>query len=402
MSGELRLDFPACLAADFPSEAPVAIRTVDRVLAAIHGSTFAPLEERSPGLRGSDFVDYLRCSQARMVRAANAVRRHGAGSGRVLDYGAYFGNFALMFADLGFAVDAVDAYATYAPSLDPALDLLRSNGVSIHDFGAVGRDLHALPEGSYDVVLCMGVVEHIPHTPRTLLEPLARVLKPGGLLIMDTPNLAQLSNRQKLAKGESVMTPLPIQYHASIPFEGHHREYTVGEMVWMTQELGHQVLSVELFNYSVYGHQALAGRDVANHWRTVATPDMRELVLVTSRKPRIGESRAVVEDWRSVFAETEQYWLARRPPSSASGSDTSIVDDELLLVSLQEGIALRDRMLADLEADRVAAVELRDRELSALRDRVNEWQRRFAATESERLKRWLRRWRLLRSPREGD
>ena len=401
MTAELRLDFPACLAADFPVETPVAIRTVDRVLAAIHGATFEPLEERSPGLRGSDFVDYLRCSEARMVHAANAARRHGASGGRVLDYGAYFGNFALMFADLGYGVDAVDAYDTYAPSLDTALSLLRSKGVTIHDFGTVGRDLSELPEGAYDVVLCMGVVEHIPHTPRTLFEALTRVLKQGGLLIMDTPNLAQLSNRQKLAKGQPVMTPLSIQYHASIPFEGHHREYTVGEMVWMTQEVGHQVLSVELFNYSVYGHPTLSGRDVANHWRTVSNPDMRELVLVTSRKPRTGESRSVVEDWKSVFEETEQYWLERRPSSAADG-DTPIVDDELLLVSLQEGIALRDRMLADLDADRVAAIELRDRELSALRNRVDEWQQRFAATESERLKRWLRRWRLLKSPKEGD
>ena len=44
----------------------------------------------------------------------------------------------------------------------------------------------AEPSGSFDVVLCVEVFEHIPH-PVEALKELARLLKPGGSLILTTP-----------------------------------------------------------------------------------------------------------------------------------------------------------------------------------------------------------------------
>lgn len=392
------LNFPACLAADFPRELPPALRAVDDVLAAIaHASSFGPLEDRSPGLRGNDWSNYLRCSQARMVHAARLLGRHGVARGRVLDYGAYFGNFSLMMRAGGFEVDAVDAFESYRPSLDPVLDLLQRAGVRTIDFEAAGRDLHGLDAGAYDVVLCMGVVEHIPHTPRTLFEALRRVMRPGGVLIMDTPNLAQLANRQRLARGEPVMTPIEIQYHATIPFEGHHREYTADEMAWMAHAAGLELLSLDLFNYSVYGHAELTGRDAINFWRMVATPDMRELVMVAARKPE--GSAPPSRDWRELFDDAEQYWRARLPPGIKQESGETVVGNELLIVDLQNGLNERDRMLGALQAERTESVRLRDAEIASLNERLGRLQQAFDRTPSERLK---RAWRRLAGPRTRE
>ncbi|HZE61222.1 MAG TPA: class I SAM-dependent methyltransferase [Burkholderiales bacterium] len=43
------------------------------------------------------------------------------------------------------------------------------------------------PEGSFDAVLCMGVLEYLPRYSRALAE-MARVLKPGGLAVIALPN----------------------------------------------------------------------------------------------------------------------------------------------------------------------------------------------------------------------
>ena len=385
------LDFPHCLEADFPEEMPIASRAVDRVLETIAvAPSFAPLEERSPGLRGNDWSNYLRCSQARMVHAARLLRKNGILTGQALDYGAYFGNFALMMRAGGFGVDALDAFDTYRPSLDPILDLLHRDGINTIDFGAVGRDLSGIADQQYDVVLCMGVIEHIPHTPRLLLASLLRVLKPGGVLIMDTPNLVQLPNRQRLAKGEPIMTPIAIQFHATIPFEGHHREYTADEMSWMLQEAGLELLAVDLFNYSSYGHSVLIGRDAINHWRMVANPTMRELVMVVGRKPPAGSSARRVE-WSSVFEDAERRWHDRLPGNITRESGDALVDNELLIVDLQNEIATRDRMLADQQADRAAAVQLRDAEIASLNRRIGRLQEALDLRPSERVKRVWRR-----------
>jgi 2-polyprenyl-3-methyl-5-hydroxy-6-metoxy-1,4-benzoquinol methylase len=384
------MNFPACLAADFAGYLPAAVRAVDEVLAAIQrSSSFRPLEDRSPGLRGNDWSNYLRCSEARMVHAARLLDKHGTTQGRVLDYGAYFGNFSLMMRARGFEVDALDAFTSYRPSLDPVLDLLRQAGVRTMDFDEAGRELERLEADRYDVVMCMGVIEHIPHTPRTLLDALRRVVKPGGVIVMDTPNLAQLSNRQRLARGEAVMTPIEIQYHATIPFEGHHREYTADEMAWMMHAAGLQLLALDLFNYSAYGHDHLTGRDAINFWRMIATPEMRELVMVVARKVDVTE--AAPPNWRMLFEDAEYYWRSQLPPGVTSEGGDAIVGNELLLVDLQDGVASRDRMLAALQAERTEAVRLRDAEIAALHERLGRLQLAFDMTPSERLKRQWRR-----------
>lgn len=397
---DLAIDFPACLAADFPRELPLADRVVDRVLKAIDATTsFGPLEDRSPGLRGNDWSNYLRCSEARMVHAANALSRKGITGGRVLDYGAYFGNFALLFRDLGFEVDAVDAYASYLPALAPIVDLLGQSGVRTLDFAETGRDLTGLPAGAFDVVLCMGVIEHAPHTPRLLLEALNRVVKVGGVLVIDTPNLAHLYNRQKLARGDAIMTPLTSQYHATIPFEGHHREFTVEEVVWMVQQLGHEPLVAELFNYSTYGQVVLKSRDVTNHRRMVMDPTLREIILVVSRKLADANANATAFDWRHVYEDPEHYWARRAPQQVVPEPPEALLAIEPLLIELQQSvetrdheITVRDGMLAARQVEFVREVEKRDAELSALRDELGAVMRAFAATPSERLKRLVRRW----------
>ncbi len=54
---------------------------------------------------------------------------------------------------------------------------------------------YALPDGEADVVVSVETIEHLEN-PRALLRELRRLLKPGGLLILTTPN--QLSLMSKL------------------------------------------------------------------------------------------------------------------------------------------------------------------------------------------------------------
>src|SRR5262249_12657962 len=110
---KLDFDYPECLRADFGEHLPVAVAVVDDVLGWMTHVDFAPLARRSPGLRGFDWANYLRCSIARMVHVAAALERRHARVTRVLDYGSYFGNFALMLPRMGAEVDAVESYRAY-------------------------------------------------------------------------------------------------------------------------------------------------------------------------------------------------------------------------------------------------------------------------------------------------
>jgi 2-polyprenyl-3-methyl-5-hydroxy-6-metoxy-1,4-benzoquinol methylase len=282
----LSIDMASLLSREFPLDYPAASAAADRVLEAVRPVDLTPLSRHSPALKGYDWTGYIRCSVARVVHVQRALRNHAAPGGRVLDFGAYFGNFAMALAGAGYAVEAADSYRSYGEVFAPCTAMMRAAGITVHDSGDSGAGLASLT-GRYDAVVCAGVLEHIPHTPRLLLANLTTLLRPGGVLVLDTPNLAYLYHRLALLEGRSVFAPIEGQFHTELPFEGHHREYTMREVEWMLNETGHDVLGMETFNYSYLAQTELSGEHLEYFEAMQRDPSLREIIIAVS-KPRSG------------------------------------------------------------------------------------------------------------------
>jgi hypothetical protein len=52
----------------------------------------------------------------------------------------------------------------------------------------------------------------------------------------------------------------------------------------MLQEIGHEILSMEAFCYSLYGLKYLQGKDLENYRLMEKDPNLREIILTVSRK----------------------------------------------------------------------------------------------------------------------
>ena len=279
-----RLDFKKELVAIDPDLAHKAELVTQSILEMNESSDLAPLARNSPALANFDWSSYLSLSEIRVVRALAILKRR-QGKGRVLDLGSYFGNFSLTLRRCGWDVTAIDSYQAFQPALSLHQARLKEEGADVLDFADVGFDLSGIKNGSFDAVLCMGVIEHIPHTPRLLLETIDRVLKPGGTLVMDTPNLAYQHQRNRLAAGQSIFAPVATQFETSIPFEGHHREYTPDEIQWMMTRIGYADIALSTFNYSIYGLSELRGDDLALFHAMEVDPNRKELIMVVAKKP---------------------------------------------------------------------------------------------------------------------
>jgi SAM-dependent methyltransferase len=106
----------------------------------------------------------------RSLRAALAAAPPQA-HGRLLDVGCGGQRYRLLFRN-------VDAYL--------GVDL-PSNSADNRNLDAFADGLHLpFPTAAFDTVLCTEVLEHVPE-PLVLLTEVARVLCPGGLLILTTP-----------------------------------------------------------------------------------------------------------------------------------------------------------------------------------------------------------------------
>jgi 2-polyprenyl-6-hydroxyphenyl methylase/3-demethylubiquinone-9 3-methyltransferase len=107
----------------------------------------------------------------------------------VLDVGCGGGLLAEEFAALGCRVTGIDPSSA---SLVAARTHAAQGGLAIEYVEGSGE---ALPfeDGSFDVVYCCDVLEHVDDVGKTIVE-IARVLKPGGAFLFDTINRTLRSN----------------------------------------------------------------------------------------------------------------------------------------------------------------------------------------------------------------
>jgi SAM-dependent methyltransferase len=91
----------------------------------------------------------------------------------------------------------------------------------------VNLETTALPVENelFDYVVCSEVIEHMEQDPMFMLSELNRVLKPGGMLLLTTPNIASSSGLSRMLKG---LDPyFYMQYRKAGTLDRHNYEYTV-------------------------------------------------------------------------------------------------------------------------------------------------------------------------------
>jgi 2-polyprenyl-3-methyl-5-hydroxy-6-metoxy-1,4-benzoquinol methylase len=228
---------------------------------------------------------YLRMSVVRVVRLVELLRRRGFEGGEVLEVGAWLGSFSLALRRLGYDVLACDRYSSYGDAFDSNIELMRAEGIRVVSTNRESELDQIAALGQFDIVLAGAVIEHVPHTPRYLLETLYDAVRPGGLLLLDTPNVARYWNRQALKRGETIFQPVEDQFFSEPPWEGHHREYTAGELRWMLEHIGCKEVDIEVLDYNMLQFEELSEEHIECLATIVEDPSQSDTLLAVGRRP---------------------------------------------------------------------------------------------------------------------
>lgn len=154
------------------------------------------------------------------------------------------------------------------------LSYLKSSGISVLECDA--SDTFPFADGLFDGVFAGDIIEHLFDID-TFFKECSRVLKPGGILVITTPNLAALQDRFRFLFGHS---PKQIQpYHEF--YKLHIRPFTLKMLKYSFKKFGFEVkgCSSNFVIWKVWGRYILYSRVMAR-----LVPAIGRSLIVCGRK----------------------------------------------------------------------------------------------------------------------
>lgn len=146
----------------------------------------------------------------RLAFIEESVEGAGGLAGKaVLDVGCGGGILAEAMASRGAAVTGIDASEA---ALTTARLHASESGVHVDYIHATGEHMADERPGAFDVVTCMELLEHVPD-PASLVGACARLVRPGGRVILSTINRNPKSYLLAVVGAEYVLGLLPRGTH---------------------------------------------------------------------------------------------------------------------------------------------------------------------------------------------
>ncbi len=208
---------------------------------------------RLPGWEAG-YLEYHR------LRYQDTLRLLPPGDGRhLLDVGSFPGHLSALAQAQGWEVTGLNNTIEGAGAWTDFLDRCGERKIAIKSC-EVERERFPLPTASVDAVLFCELFEHLHLNPFHTLKEIFRVLRPGGLLLLTTPNLRRIETLSRLWHDWGPQPPVSRTFYELFPsllYHRHNREYTASELAYYLAHQGKDLYDFRLDR--VYYSNALDG-----------------------------------------------------------------------------------------------------------------------------------------------
>ena len=232
--------------------------------------------------------DYFLIHEARytrLLKEIEALRRtqgQNAQLLRILDVGCYPYHLGAALEKLGHEVWGISS--THEPMKHDRVAILN-----------IETDPFPYKDGTFDLVLCSEVIEHLPQSPIPAIREMYRVTKTGGHVLITTPNIVRSINLGKMLFGRSPSYPISAflenEGKGSPLYHRHNREFTLSELTTIVTEAGWTVTKATHFiSYHPFRRRNRHDNPLlwigkfANFLAMLAIPHLRDTLLVIGEK----------------------------------------------------------------------------------------------------------------------
>lgn len=183
------------------------------------------------------------------LRRTLEITPPGTAGERILEMGAYMQITPALHTRLGYG-EVRGCYLGSRGRTDQK-QAVSLDGEAFHceiDLFNAEKDVFPYPDGHFSTVLCCELIEHLAEDPMFLMSEVNRVLRPGGHLVLTTPNIGSLHSISAILQGYHpgfFPAYLKPAGEDSEPEARHNREYTPKEIMLLFLDAGFEVTLLE-------------------------------------------------------------------------------------------------------------------------------------------------------------
>ena len=250
----------------------------------------AVLDQRTrDGSLHPESADYFYGSYDRwslVIAEISKVHRYG----KILDIGAWDGIFLCTLKKLGYEVAAVDWFKIKGDIINESL--WQRLGIECHNIN-IEADPLPFHDCEFSGVYMGQVLEHFTYSPFKPMKEILRILKPGGLLILDVPNVGELHNFYRLIRGKNVLYDYKKHYIDDQPFfykglpyfERHNREFTADDLRVLAQTCGFELVGVAYIRSVRRNKKGFRRIEIPFSYVRDLIPLFRKSLMLVAKKP---------------------------------------------------------------------------------------------------------------------
>ncbi len=174
--------------------------------------------------------DYFFGSVDRFAMLLHVLAQRCPAGGRILDAGA---GYAMQTIALNKA-----GYETYAADVYQGLSIYPQLNIPYQQWHLEAATESPFEENFFDAVILSQTIEHFTYSPLEPIKQLLHVIRPGGYLLIDAPNISSFHNISRLFRGKSIHWGLKKHYLEQKPmnlngvpyYDRHNHEYAMQDL----------------------------------------------------------------------------------------------------------------------------------------------------------------------------